>query len=217
MRHRLTGPFGPFRGGLFAAWLSVVAWLSVIVMTGAATGQQVCELVADPEQPGWQVLSCRPDVSVSLGADTHYSLSDTSGNGLIDTLDLDAGAVRTRVDQTDDRTFFQIRTRQAIVSVRGTDWATAQSETGTEVFVVAGEVQVTDLAISSGVVLRPGFGVDVAAEAAAQPPADRGDEASPAPPASRGGPAESVPAEALRPVRWGAERAEALLARFPAG
>ena len=211
MGYRSISFFWLFRGSLFAAWLLAIS------LTGAASGQQVCELVADADEPGWQVLSCRPDVSVSLGADATYSLSDSSGDGVIDTLDLDTGAVRTRVEPTGGPTHFQIRTRQEIVSVRGTDWATALSETGTEVFVVAGEVQVTDLAINSGVVLTPGFGVDVAAPAAAQPPADRADEAAPAPPASRSGLAESVPAEALRPVRWGTERAEALLARFPAG
>ena len=103
MGYRSISFFWLFRGSLFAAWLLAIS------LTGAASGQQVCELVADAEEPGWQILSCRPDVSVSLGADATYSLSDSSGDGVIDTLDLDTGAVRTRVEPTGGPTHFQIR------------------------------------------------------------------------------------------------------------
>ncbi len=198
----------------------VTASLVILMSAGPASGQQVCQLMPDPENPGWQVLSCRPDVEVSPSADAVFSLTDDDGNGQVDTLNLDAGAIRTRVDGRVDSELFHIRTRQAIVSVRGTDWATALSDGGTEVFVVSGEVQVTDLALAGGVVLTEGLGVDVPDLNAAPEITAREDDAmgESAPSAGIAAPSDTAPEPQptfLQPVRWGAERADTLLARFP--
>lgn len=198
--------------------LLLLAGFTLVALTGTVSGQQVCELIPDPDAPGWQTLSCRPDVSISPSVDAVFTLTDDTGNGRVDTLDLGAGAVRTRVERANDPTHFQIRTGQAIVSVRGTDWATALTEAGTEVFVVSGEVQVVDLALTAGVILTPGLGVDVPDDTVPAPPADdsAGDsESGGAPLASRSPAAEAEPASALRPTRWGEARVDALLQRFP--
>ncbi|MEM7442350.1 MAG: FecR domain-containing protein [Pseudomonadota bacterium] len=201
----------------YASLVGIVTAIGI----GAANSQQTCELVPDPNDPGWEVLSCRPDVGISASNDASFALTDHSGDGLIDTIELDAGAVRTRVEPVNGPSNFQIRTRQAIVSVRGTDWATAISDAGTEVFVVKGEVQVVDVAQTDEVILTRGLGVDVP-DAPPEPvvldeaPTDDAD--------LEGGDGVSAPAArafqapALAPLeamRWGEARAADLLARFP--
>lgn len=193
----------------------LLASIVLIVSFETASSQQVCQLIPDPDAPGWQTLSCRPDVEISPSEDAIFSFADADGDGQIDTLDLDAGAIRTRVEAADDPTLFEIRTQQAIVSVRGTDWATALTDTGTEVFVVSGEVQVMDLALTGGVVLTEGQGVDVPDIEPESGGASRVDEAQP-PAARAGAPSDTAPEPAfLQPTRWGTTRADNLLARFP--
>jgi len=203
-----------------------------MISSDVAGGEQICLLEPDLENPGWQVLSCRQDVSVSPSEDAVFTTTDANEDGVVDTIDLEYGAIRTRLNPEVDPAHFQIRTRQAIVSVRGTDWATALSDVATEVFVISGEVQVTDLELTSGVVLTPGLGVDVP-EARLREDLSAPTDESPSPGAGasesesdsdndNGGSARSliiapsVPEPtSLRPVEWGASRVDSLLARFP--
>jgi ferric-dicitrate binding protein FerR (iron transport regulator) len=62
------------------------------------------------------------------------------------------------------RRHFQIRTPQAVASVRGTIWAVDVAETQTSVFVQRGAVAVRRQNTRQAVTLHPGEGVDVTDE-----------------------------------------------------
>ncbi len=101
------------------------------------------------------------------------------GSGL---LDLIQGILRIRLPGSWSR--FEVTTRTAVASVRSTDWIVDAAADNTAVFVVEGRVQVTNQAMTAAVLLDPGFGTDVKADA---PP--------------------------TTPKRWGKPRVDAALAR----
>ncbi|GFE50805.1 hypothetical protein So717_25580 [Roseobacter cerasinus] len=160
--------------------------LALIVLAPAVSAQSQrpanCEIatVQDPER---QVLSCAFGVTIELDAAAQMGFLGVTDGGAPDVIELDSGAVLLEVAPGEARP--QIRTPHAIAAVRGTIYVVEVEGDKTSVFVIEGEVAVTQRdANGADVILRAGDGVDVRDGAALE----------------------------ARP--WPAERAAGLLARF---
>lgn len=148
--------------------------------TQAASGCAVPQQVAD----GNVVVRCRRvTIEIERGADLKLGNSDQTGVG--DDGALKSGAIYIEDSSNGKRNPFQIRTPDAIASVRGTRWTVDVSGTRTSVFVVAGSVAVRRKSSNQRVLLQAGDGVDVEPTVAT-----------------------------LVVKQWSAARVEALLARF---
>lgn len=82
-----------------------------------------------------------------------------------------SGILRVIVDLVLPRTTFEIRTETAVASVRGTDWITEAVPDNTAIVALEGEVAVRNAnpTITDEVVLGPGEGTGVAADAVPNP------------------------------------------------
>lgn len=124
--------------------------------------------------------------TVTLGDSTILAISAFAGDGSADparaALDLITGIVRlvTRAQ----REGFEVRTRAAVASVRGTRWIVASEPGRDSVFVIEGRVDVRGRRADGRVTLAAGEGTDIDLDAAP-----------------------------TRPSRWGAARVEDVMSR----
>jgi ferric-dicitrate binding protein FerR (iron transport regulator) len=130
-------------------------------------------------------LRCTDGLTIEAEAGADYTLRGRTSTSIPHEVVLRTGAILVNAPARTSGRGFQISTPQAVAAVRGTQWAVDVGGGKTSVFVVDGQVSVRRPATRRGVVLGPGEGVDVAADAAP-----------------------------LTVRRWPAERAAALLARF---
>lgn len=122
-----------------------------------------CEVttVTDPER---QVFSCAFGVIIEMEAAAQMGFAGTD-LGAPDVIDLENGAILIDVEPGKARP--QIRTPHAIAAVRGTVYVVEVTAEKTSVFVLRGEVSVSQLEDgSTPVLLGAGDGVDVGEEAA---------------------------------------------------
>ncbi len=165
---------------------SLMALILLAGFTGAARAQtqvpQNCD-VTTASDPDRQVLTCALGIVIELEAAAQMGFSDLSSGSAPGVIDLDVGAALIEVEP--GTALPQIRTPHAIAAVRGTVYIVDVTPEKTSVFVVHGEVSVTQHDTSDDpVLLTAGDGVDVG------------------------------PGLQLEVRRWGDERAKALLARF---
>jgi ferric-dicitrate binding protein FerR (iron transport regulator) len=132
---------------------------------GAALAVSCASAVADgcsrPERApdGNTVVRCR-QVTIEIERDANVSL----GGRRPGSIDVRSGAVYIEDGLGGGPTSFQVRTPDAIASVRGTRWAVDVSTVRSSVFVEQGAVRVTRRLDKQSVTLRAGDGVDVEAE-----------------------------------------------------
>lgn len=112
--------------------------------------------------------------SLSVGSDTRVDLASyapaTASQG---SLRLLIGIIRTSLSNLWDGRF-DVSTRAAVASVRSTDWVIEADEDHSAIFVVTGEVEVTDTAAGRAVRLSAGDGTDVELGEAPTPPTQWG-------------------------------------------
>lgn len=139
------------------------------------------ETAIDPER---QVLSCDFGFVIEMEAAAQMGFVDAADGEAPAVIDLETGAVLIEAEKGEARP--QIRTPHAIAAVRGTVYVVDVTAEQTSVFVVEGEVAVTQTGTDSApALLGAGDGVDV-----------------------------SVSTTPLQARPWPADRAAALLARF---
>ncbi len=109
------------------------------------------------------VVHCRY-VTIEIEAGAVATLVGRDQHGEPSAVNLRSGAIYVDDHPAADREPFQIRTPDAIASVRGTSWAVDVSAARSSVFVVAGSVQVRRRLDQRSVRLTAGEGVDVEAE-----------------------------------------------------
>lgn len=131
-------------------------------------------------------ITCRDGAEVTIGAETSVSMQAIGDAGAASRsiIDLIGGILRVSLAPQFQRDRLELRTPTAVAAARSTAWVTEASAASTAVFVIEGEVAVSNLAGDRTVVLPPGFGTDVPAGAAPN-----------------------------APVRWGQARAERALQR----
>jgi len=108
-----------------------------------------------------QVLRCRGGVTIVAESGAIYTLQSRSGNGNVDSVDLQSKALLVDAPKQRGKDRFEVTTPQAIAAVRGTKWAVDSQETRTSVLVLRGQVAVRRRAGDGRVLLGPGQGVDV--------------------------------------------------------
>ena len=136
---------------------------SLLSLPAYAQGPPNCEVttVTDPER---QVFSCAFGVSIEMEAAAQMGFAGTD-LGAPDVIDLENGAILIDVEPGKARP--QIRTPHAIAAVRGTVYVVEVTAEKTSVFVLRGEVAVSQLEDgSTPVLLGAGDGVVVGEEAA---------------------------------------------------
>ena len=112
---------------------------------------------------------------VQLGENTDFVLEWTlyvPETGTQNTLfRMTSGILRVIADLVLPRTTFEVRTETAVASVRGTDWITEAAPGNTAIVALDGEVAVrsSNPTITGEVVLGPGEGTGVAADAVPNP------------------------------------------------
>jgi hypothetical protein len=120
------------------------------------------EIRRDPPR---QIFTCAGGLVIEAEAAARLTFIVPSPDGPPNALRLDAGAVWIELDPaqiTPGQPDFQIRTPQAIASVRGTIYAVDVTEGATAVFVAQGMVVVKESAMGKNVRLDPKEGVDIA-------------------------------------------------------
>lgn len=121
-----------------------------------------CTVSTAPD-PDRQVLSCAFGVIIELEAAAQMGFGETTAEAGPEVIDLENGAALLEVEPGAARP--QIRTPHAIAAVRGTVYVVDVTPEMTSVFVVEGEVAVTQVgADGDPVLLGAGDGVDVAAD-----------------------------------------------------
>lgn len=151
------------------------------VSPGLAQTPANCTLTS-LQDPDRQVYQCAGDFIIEVEAAAQIGFV-VPADGSEGSIQVDSGAVLIEVEKRENAT--QIRTPHAIAAVRGTVYAVDVTDGSTAVFVLHGQVAVSDLEhIQNEVLLGAGEGVDV------------------------------IPGDPLQVVTWGAERAQRLLARF---
>jgi hypothetical protein len=126
---------------------------------------------------------------LALGENAHMRIADyqSTTNSLTTRIGLEAGAMRFLVEKTLPGGHFEIETETAVAAVRGTDFLVEATPQRSSVALVAGSVAVRgkgSFSAAEALLTQPGDGTDVAPGAAPSPP-----------------------------VRWGAQRFAATLAR----
>lgn len=119
------------------------------------------EIRRDPPR---QVYSCAGGLVIEAEAAARLTFIVPSQDGPPNAVRLDAGAVWIELDPaqvTPGQPAFQIRTPQAIASVRGTIYAVDVTENASAVFVAQGIVVVRERDKGKIVQLDPGEGVDI--------------------------------------------------------
>jgi hypothetical protein len=129
---------------------------------GAASAQPAT-MGCSSEQPAnaAQTLHCRGGVTIVVENGATYTLQSRSGNGNVDSVDLQSKALLVDAPKQRGKDRFEVTTPQAIAAVRGTKWAVDSQETRTSVLVLRGQVAVRRRAGDGQVLLGPGQGVDV--------------------------------------------------------
>jgi hypothetical protein len=168
---------------MLASPARLVSTLLVLLFgTSAGLAQQrpVCTSIAlrDPPRTAYR---CAGGLVIEAEAAAELQIQ-ISGSGEVPT-SAEVRAKAALIDLSTKRSF-QIRTPQAIASVRGTVYAVDVTSRATAVFVVEGKVQVAQRPGEGMVTLDPGEGVDV------------------------------IPGKALVVRRWPGPRVRSLLARF---
>ncbi|MCB8837536.1 FecR family protein [Aurantimonas sp. VKM B-3413] len=154
-------------------------WAMLSVTSGLAQGLAGCETRALTDPPR-QAYRCPGGIVIEAEAAAQFDLAPVSaGPGVAEITGSAA-----YFDLGPQSEGFQVRTPQAIATVRGTVFVVAVADQTTSVFVVEGEVAVSRLGGADTVLLNPGEGVDV------------------------------VAGEPLTARRWPQPRVNALLARF---
>ena len=98
----------------------------------------------------------------SLAAISNYVAADAVGQQT-GVLDLVLGILRFNLLPSSQRAGFEVRTKTAVASVRGTDWIVETVPGKSSVFVVEGLVEVSSASGGERPLLEPGFGVDIPA------------------------------------------------------
>ncbi len=134
-------------------------------------------------------LNCSGGIDATIGANSSLSVqqlteADQSRKAVLVLLE---GILRITLAPSANRNSFELRTPTAVAAARSTIWTTEVLPAGTSVFVVEGTVSVNSRQSGASVLLEPGFGTDVAPNAAP-----------------------------TQPVRWGQARVESALRRTEA-
>ena len=129
---------------------------------GAASAQPAT-MGCSSEQPAnaAQTLHCRGGLTIVVENGATYTLQSHSGNGNVDSVDLQSKALLVDAPKQRGKDRFEVTTPQAIAAVRGTKWAVDSQETRTSVLVLRGQVAVRRRTADGQVLLGPGQGVDV--------------------------------------------------------
>ena len=162
-----------------------LAIMAAVSLGEAGAQTPNCNIQPASAPPPRQVLRCTDGLTIEAEAGADYALRSRTGTSIPHEVVLRAGAVLVNAPARTGGRGFQISTPQAVAAVRGTQWAVDVGSGKSAVFVVDGQVSVRRAAARRTVVLGPGEGVDVTADAAP-----------------------------LTVRRWPAARAAALLARF---
>lgn len=120
-----------------------------------------CELIPDKRSPDDRILRCGGTLAVQPAPGTVYRPLDAGPNGPPGAVRLDSGALIIEFHPAGNGPGFQIRTPQAIASVRGTEWAVEVQSGQTSVLVLTGAVRVSRSNGAAAVTLQRGQGVDV--------------------------------------------------------
>ncbi len=138
--------------------------VAVCVLAALPASAQVppnCE-VATASDPDRQVLSCDFGVIIELEAAASMGFVSVGTGETAPAIDLQGGAALIEAEPGEGRP--QIRTPHAIAAVRGTVYIVDVTAEQTSVFVVEGEVEVTEIgADGTPVRLGAGDGIDVGA------------------------------------------------------
>lgn len=134
-------------------------------------------------------LSCTGGIDATVGPNSSLSVQQLADTGPARKafLDLFEGILRVTLAPAANRGGFEVRTPTAVAAARSTVWVTEVVPNSTAVFVAEGTVSVSSRQTGASVLLEPGFGTDVALNAAP-----------------------------TQPVRWGQARAESALRRTEA-
>jgi FecR protein len=138
-----------------------LSWLPFITAAETIPG---CTFEVRPDPPR-QVYTCEGGLVIEAEAAARLTFIVPSSDSPPNAVRLDAGAVWIELDPaqvTPGQPGFQIRTPQAIASVRGTIYAVDVTENASAVFVAQGIVVVRERADGKIVQLDPGEGVDIA-------------------------------------------------------
>ncbi len=140
--------------------IAIAAFLFVSAIAPAASAQTISgctpRTVTDPPRT---VFECSGGLTIEAEAATQMGLVAPSDTGSGEVLDVRKGAAL--LEFTPGGRIFQIRTPQAIASVRGTVYAVDVTEEKTSVFVVRGRVRVTRREGPGAVTLKAGRGTEV--------------------------------------------------------
>ncbi|MCG8356421.1 MAG: FecR family protein [Kiloniellales bacterium] len=117
--------------------------------------------------------------SLAIGAESEVLLSryraGSAGARLEAVIDLVLGILRATVEGSGRRAPFEVRSRTAVASARGTDWIVEAMSDRTAVFVVSGRVGVSAYGGLGSLVLTDGYGTDVLENRAPKRPKRWGD------------------------------------------
>lgn len=158
-------------------YLAAVQGTAEILRAGAILPANQGVLVNDDDHlrtgPDARILLVLNDGSrIVVGSDTRVALLLLVGAGAaipeMQLIDLLQGIMRIGVHQSEDGTAVQTRSPTAVVAARSTEWIMEFAADSTAVLALAGSVIVTPQAGHDPVVLGPGYGTDVPADAPAR-------------------------------------------------
>ena len=143
---------------IFCACVGISASLGVDVAS-AQPATMGCSSEHLPN--GTQTLHCGGGVTIVAENGASFTLRSHTRNGVVDSVDLQSGALLVDTPKQHGKNRFEVTTPQAIAAVRGTKWAVDSKDARASVLVLRGQVAVRRPAGAGQVVLGPGQGVDV--------------------------------------------------------
>lgn len=142
---------------------SITALLLVALVNAAplsAQDQATCTRAAGSDGPARQVFTCGDALSFEREPSASLRIFERPDSPAPRTIEVQGGAIL--IDVTPGSPPTQIRTPQAIATVRGTTYIVDAQENQSSVFVIEGSVTVSRRDNARSVTLHPGEGVDVA-------------------------------------------------------
>jgi len=151
------------------AWLvrTLRRAVTAVFLVGLQTAPSLaaCVLRIDPADSERKILECGDDLIVRAARDTTFHEIIAPGEPNPTAIALQKGAVSVQFRAGASRNGFEVRTPRAIAAVRGTRWVVEADAVRTSVFVLSGEVSVTESKLGRTVMLGRGQGVDITDEA----------------------------------------------------